>query len=123
MNERRRPPRRGRGKRPSNPAGAETGDNPYREDADTAAQRRRGRTAASEQVETEAPPPAPYPPERAPSDPRRPKRRLPRLPEPSSERDDAGRAPASAARMAALGAARNATTGNGGTGDARNEVR
>ncbi len=33
MSESRRPPRRGRGRRPSNRAGAETTDNPYREDA------------------------------------------------------------------------------------------
>ncbi len=34
MSESRRPPRRGRGRRPSNKAGADTGDNPYRDDAE-----------------------------------------------------------------------------------------
>jgi len=34
MNERRRPPRRGRGPRPSAASGAELADNPYRDDAD-----------------------------------------------------------------------------------------
>src|SRR6476646_8311979 len=68
MNERRRPPRRGRGKRPSNPAGAETADNPYREDADGGG----AETAvgqSSEHVEAEAPAPRaerPTPPESAP---------------------------------------------------------
>jgi transcription termination factor Rho len=33
MSESRRPPRRGRGRRPSNKADADTGDNPYRDDA------------------------------------------------------------------------------------------
>src|SRR5204862_6404327 len=37
MTESRRPPRRGRGKRPSNKADADTGDNPYRDDASGAA--------------------------------------------------------------------------------------
>ena len=34
MNERRRPPRRGRGPRPNSRSGGETGDNPYREEGD-----------------------------------------------------------------------------------------
>jgi transcription termination factor Rho len=37
MTESRRPPRRGRGRRPSNKADADTGDNPYRDDASGAA--------------------------------------------------------------------------------------
>ncbi len=36
MNERRRPPRRGRGPRPNSRSGGETGDNPYREEGDNA---------------------------------------------------------------------------------------
>lgn len=34
MSESRRPPRRGRGRRPSNKSGADAGDNPYRDDAE-----------------------------------------------------------------------------------------
>ena len=36
MNERRRPPRRGRGPRPNSRSGAETGDNPYRDEGEGA---------------------------------------------------------------------------------------
>jgi transcription termination factor Rho len=74
MNERRRPPRRGRGPRPNSRSGGETGDNPYREEGDIAgsgtdvdagtAARDEGAPAAESmpraerQPSTEMPPPA-----------------------------------------------------------------
>jgi transcription termination factor Rho len=42
MSESRRPPRRGRGRRPSTKAGADTTDNPYREDGGSGAERPEG---------------------------------------------------------------------------------
>ena len=77
MSESRRPPRRGRGRRPSNKADADTGDNPYRDDAsgaagpetevstraesDSTAAPRAERIAATD-AEPSGPPPAAAPP-------------------------------------------------------------
>src|SRR6185369_5656864 len=88
MNERRRPPRRGRGKRPSNPAGAETTDNPYREDADSGAETAVGQQT-SDRVEVEASPPPPPPPSRSRAERSAPVEASPPAVPERSERDDA----------------------------------
>src|SRR5690242_1471425 len=76
MNERRRPPRRGRGKRPSSSTGAESADNPYLDDAEggagaeTTVEQRSSEAVAepapraerSTPAEVDAPPPPPPPP-------------------------------------------------------------
>jgi len=57
MNERRRPPRRKRGTRPSNPANTEAADNPYLEDAEGGPANDSGGDQRA--VEVDAPPPTP----------------------------------------------------------------
>ena len=56
MTESRRPPRRGRGRRPSNKTDADTGDNPYRDDASGAAGPETDVTTRSDS-EPDVPPP------------------------------------------------------------------
>src|SRR6185503_13502182 len=53
MSESRRPPRRGRGRRPSNRTGSDTGDNPYRDEAESAG----SAPAATSEPPAEAPSP------------------------------------------------------------------
>src|SRR5690348_220904 len=69
MTERRRPPRRGRGKRPTNPTTTETADNPYLDDAEGSAPAESG--VEQRTVETEAPP-APRVDRRPPPEAERP---------------------------------------------------
>src|SRR5215813_8691160 len=64
MSESRRPPRRGRGRRPSNRTGSDTGDNPYRDEAESAG------SAPAATSEPETPPPV----ARAESDAAQPER-------------------------------------------------
>ncbi len=57
MNERRRPPRRGRGQRPSNRSGGEASDNPYRDDVEAGSA-----TLAVPDIEPPPREPSPAPP-------------------------------------------------------------